>query len=109
VDEATLAGLFDTRGLCHVFAGRRPQAAAGDPDAGPAFAAAISGPGELSTPYHLAHGLLDHAAHLSHLGDDQAAGAAASEAAGIAARLSCQPLLDRADTNRSARPRTAAS
>ena len=27
VDEATLAGLFDTRGICHGFAGRRPQAA----------------------------------------------------------------------------------
>ena len=27
VDEATLAGLFDTRGICHAFAGRRPQAA----------------------------------------------------------------------------------
>ena len=28
VDEATLAGLFTTRGVCHDFAGRRPQAAA---------------------------------------------------------------------------------
>ena len=28
VDEATLAGLFNTRGICHGFAGRRPQAAA---------------------------------------------------------------------------------
>ena len=28
VDEATLARLFTTRGICHVFAGRRPQAAA---------------------------------------------------------------------------------
>ena len=27
VDEATLAGLFTTRGICHSFAGRRPQAA----------------------------------------------------------------------------------
>ena len=79
------------------------------PDAGPAFAAAISGLRELSTPYHLAHGLLDHAAHLSYLGDDQAAAAAASEAAGIAARLGCQPLLDRAETIQPARPRTEAS
>jgi hypothetical protein len=68
----------------------------GDPAAGPAFAAAIRGLRELSTPYHLAHGLLDHAAHLSHLGDGQAAATAADEAVGIAARLGCQPLLDRA-------------
>ena len=27
VDDATLAGLFTTRGNCHIFAGRRPQAA----------------------------------------------------------------------------------
>ena len=89
---------------------RARLAAADDaPDAGAAFAAAISGLRELSTPYHLAHGLLDHAAHLSHLGNDQAAAAAIGEAADIAARLGCQPLADRADTIQSARPRTAAS
>ena len=89
----------------------RLAAAGADPDAGAgaAFAAAISGLRQHSTRYHLAHGLLDHAAHLSHLGDDQAAAAAAREAADIAARLGCQPLLDRAETIRSARPRTAAS
>ena len=62
-----------------------------------------------STPYHLAHGLLDHAAHLAARGDAEAAAAAAGEAAGIAARLGCQPLIDRADTIPSARPRTVAS
>jgi hypothetical protein len=77
----------------------RARLAAADPDAGPAFAAAISALRELSTPYHLAHGLLDHAAHLSQLGDDQAAAAAIGEAAGIAARLACQPLLDRVDAS----------
>ena len=87
----------------------RLAAAGADPDAGPAFAAAITGLRQHSTPYHLAHGLLDHAAHLSHLGDDQAAAAAIGEAAGIAARLGCQPLLDRAETIQPARPRTAAS
>ena len=60
------------------------------------FAAAISGLHELSTPYHLAHGLLDHAQHLAHLGDNDAAAAAIGEARDIARRLSCQPLLDRA-------------
>ena len=49
----------------------RLAAADGEPDAGAAFAAAITGLRQHSTPYHLAHGLLDHAAHLSHLGDDR--------------------------------------
>ena len=88
---------------------RARLAAAGDPDAGPAFAAAIDGLRQYSTPYHLAHGLLDHAAHLAARGDAEAAAAAAGEAAGIAARLGCQPLIDRADTTPSARPRTTAS
>jgi hypothetical protein len=86
----------------------RLAAADGTPDAGPAFAAAIAGLRQHSTPYHLAHGLLDHAAHLSHLGDDQAAAATISEAADIAGRLGCQPLLDRADTIQRSRPRIAA-
>ena len=81
----------------------------GKPDADAALSAAITGLRQHSTPYHLAHGLLDHAAHLAALGDDQAAAAAIGEAAGIAARLGCQPLLDRAETTRPARPRTAAS
>ena len=76
----------------------RLAAASADPDPGPAFAGAISGLRELSTPYHLAHGLLDHAGYLTRLGETEAAAAAISEAAGIAARLGCQPLLDRADT-----------
>ena len=87
----------------------RLTAAAADPAAGPAFAAAITGLRQHSTPYHLAHGLLDHAAHLAARGDAEAAAAAAGEAAGIAARLGCQPLLDRAEITRPARPRTAAS
>ena len=36
-----------------------------------AFAAAIAGLRQHSTRYHLAHGLLDHAQHLSQLGDDR--------------------------------------
>jgi outer membrane PBP1 activator LpoA protein len=88
----------------------RLAAANGGPDAaGAAFAAAIAGLRQHSTPYHLAHGLLDHAAHLAALGDDQATAAAADEAASIAARLGCQPLADRADTTRPASSRTAAS
>ena len=68
----------------------------GDPVAGTAFAAAISGLRELSTPYHLAHGLLDYAQYLMRQGDAEAAVVAIEEALGIAERLRCQPLLDRA-------------
>jgi predicted ATPase/class 3 adenylate cyclase len=81
----------------------------GDPDSAAAFAAAITGLRQHSTPYHLAHGLLDHAQHLIHLGETEAAGAATGEARGIATRLRCQPLLDRADTILPAMHRTAAS
>jgi class 3 adenylate cyclase len=90
----------------------RLAAADGDPAAKEAFASAITGLRERSTPYHLAHGLLDHAEHLARLGGAEAAtsgdeavgaeiaeaGAAAiAEARAIARRLRCQPLLDRAD------------
>ena len=68
----------------------------GDQAAAASFAAAISGLRELSTPYHLAHGLLDHAQHLSRTRDADAAAAAIGEARDIARRLRCQPLLDRA-------------
>jgi len=67
----------------------------GDRDASGFFAAAINGLRERSTPYHLAHGLLDHAQHL--LGkDDTEAAQAAAEARDIARTLGCQQLLDRA-------------
>jgi class 3 adenylate cyclase len=68
----------------------------GDPAAAASFAAAAAGLRELSTPYHLAHGLLDHAWYLTRTGDAQGAAAAIKEARGIADRLRCQPLLDRA-------------
>ena len=65
-------------------------------DNGAEFAAAITGLRELSTPYHLAHGLLDYAAVLSRRGETEAAAAALDEATVIAVQLRCQPLLDRA-------------
>jgi class 3 adenylate cyclase/tetratricopeptide (TPR) repeat protein len=83
----------------------------GDADAAASFAASIKSLREQSTPYHLAHGLLDHAEFLLRSGDagsdaDLASGAAAAdlaaaasaiaEARDIASRLRCQPLLDRA-------------
>jgi hypothetical protein len=59
----------------------------------------------------LAHGLIDHAQHLLHIDDNETATAAISEARGIAQRLRCQPLLDRAAdltcVSPPARPRTA--
>jgi len=67
-----------------------------DGDAAEAFAAAVKSLREQSTPYHLAHGLLDHAEYLLASGDGPAAAAAIDEARDLAARLRCQPLLDRA-------------
>ena len=61
---------------------------------------------ERSTPYHLAHGLLDHAEYLSRHGDAAAAAAAVAEARDVARRLRCQPLLHRADALEGAQPLT---
>jgi class 3 adenylate cyclase len=87
----------------------RLAAAHADDAAGPALTAAVAGLRQHSTPYHLAHGLLDHAAYLAAHGDAEAAAAATGEAVGIAQRLGCQPLADRAATIQSARPRAAVS
>jgi hypothetical protein len=73
-----------------------------------AFAAAILGLREQSTPYHLAYGLLDHAGHLTGQGDAEAAALAIDEARTIGRRLRCQPLLDRADEIEEAKPRIRA-
>jgi tetratricopeptide (TPR) repeat protein len=81
----------------------------GDPGAGAAFTAAIAGLREHSTPYHLAHGLLDQAEYLTRLGDTEAAETATAEARDIATRLRCQPLLDRTETIQPVSPRAAAS
>jgi hypothetical protein len=67
------------------------------PDAAKAaLAGAVAGLRQQSTPYHLAHGLLDQAAWLTAHGDADAAAPAVTEAAAIAAKLGCQPLVDRA-------------
>jgi predicted ATPase len=76
----------------------RARLAGPDDDSGanaPTLAAAIHGLREHSTPYHLAHGLLDQADYLAGL-DSGAAEAAISEARDIGERLRCRPLLDRA-------------
>jgi class 3 adenylate cyclase/predicted ATPase len=96
--------LLAERGLVQA----RLAAQDGDQGAGASFAAAISGLRELSTPYHLAHGLLDHAEHLRRLGDTEAAGLAIDEARTIASGLRCQPLQDRAAALTSAEPQVRA-
>ena len=68
----------------------------GDPHVTASFPAAIASLREHSTSYHLAHGLLDYAQHLSRRGDAEGAAAAVDEARDIAKRLRCLPLLDRA-------------
>ena len=60
------------------------------------LATAIASQREASTPYHLAHGLLDYAQELTRRGETEAAAAAVGEATAIAVQLRCQPLLDRA-------------
>jgi class 3 adenylate cyclase/predicted ATPase len=80
----------------------------GDPAADAAFAAAITGLRQHSTPYHLAHGLLDYAEQLTRLHDPGAAEAAIAEARDIAGRLRCQPVLDRAADLSPAEPRIRA-
>jgi class 3 adenylate cyclase/tetratricopeptide (TPR) repeat protein len=74
----------------------RARLGAGDEGAAAAFTAAIASLREQSTPYHLAHGLLDHAEYLLRAGDAEIAAAAIDEARDVASRLRCQPLLDRA-------------
>jgi class 3 adenylate cyclase/predicted ATPase len=80
----------------------------GDQAAAASFVSAISGLRAHSTTYHLAHGLLDHAQHLTHLHDPGAVAAAIDEARHIAQDLRCQPLLDRAEAMEPAGPRTRA-
>jgi class 3 adenylate cyclase/tetratricopeptide (TPR) repeat protein len=78
----------------------RARLAAAEPAGGAAaFAAAIASLRERSTPYHLAHGLLDHAQYLLSQGDAAAAALAIEEARDIGDRLRCQPLLDRASSD----------
>lgn len=73
-----------------------------------AFALAIRGLRERGTPYHLAHGLLDHAEYLTGQGRADAAAVAIGDARDIATTLRCQPLLDRAAALTSTGPRVPA-
>ena len=75
---------------------RRPRGGNGDTAAAASFTGAIISLREQSTPYHLAHGLLDHARYLTGLSQAEAAARALGEARDIAGRLRCGPLLHRA-------------
>ena len=75
----------------------RLAAGYGDAGAGALFTAAVEALRTMSTPYHLAHGLLDYAEYLVAGGDTGAAQGAVAEARDIAQRLGCPPLLERAD------------
>ena len=86
----------------------RLAAADADPAAGEAFTAAVAALRQHSTPYHLAHGLLDLAAYLTDAGDVPAAAQAIDEARDIAQRLRCQPLLERAEELTGVNPRISA-
>ena len=61
-----------------------------------ALRAAVAAMRAQSTPYHLAHALLDQAGDLLAAGDEQAGAQAVDEARKIADRLGCEPLLSRA-------------
>jgi tetratricopeptide (TPR) repeat protein len=69
----------------------------GDQVVAASFAAAIVSLREHSTPYHLAHGLLDRARYLLARFDAEAAALALEEARAIGHRLRCSALLDRAE------------
>ena len=77
VDEATLAGLFDTRGVCHSFAGRRPQAAS-------YFREAARLAGQAGDTVLLGRALLNLSDTVT--GTDPAAGAEAARAAAAHSR-----------------------
>jgi class 3 adenylate cyclase/tetratricopeptide (TPR) repeat protein len=80
----------------------------GDHAARAALTAAITGLRQLGSPYHLAHGLLDYAEYLIRIGDDDSVALAVAEARGIGHRLSCPPLLERADAIERTRPQVRA-
>jgi hypothetical protein len=92
----------------HTLVRARLAATADEAAGAAAFTAAITSLREQGTPYHLAHGLLDHAQYLLRHGEGDEAAQAIEETRVIARRLGCQPLLDRADAAEQARPRIRA-
>jgi class 3 adenylate cyclase/tetratricopeptide (TPR) repeat protein len=75
----------------------RRSAAEGLDDAGAAFESAVAAMREMSPPHLLAQGLLDQAEYLVAHGDPTGAAAAIDEARAIGVRLSCRPVIARAE------------
>ena len=75
----------------------RRSAAEGSDDAGAAFESAVAAMREMSPPHLLAQGLLDQAEYLVAHGDPTGAAAAIDEARAIGVRLSCRPVIARAE------------
>ncbi|HLX77819.1 MAG TPA: adenylate/guanylate cyclase domain-containing protein, partial [Acidimicrobiales bacterium] len=70
----------------------------GDVEAADGYVRAIEALRAVESPYHLAHGLLDHAAYLAQLGNAEGATTSIDEARAIAERLRCPPLARRAES-----------
>jgi hypothetical protein len=78
---------------------RARLASADDPDgAAELFTGGVRGLRALGSPYHLAHGLLDHATFLASTGQSADAAAAIDEASRIAETLGARPLATRVTT-----------
>jgi class 3 adenylate cyclase/tetratricopeptide (TPR) repeat protein len=103
---AELLALLDAHPIGHLppllraerdLARARQSGARGEHDADARFADAIAALRRLTSPFNLAHGLLDHADHLTNSGDPARATPLIEEARAIAERLLAQPLLQRAE------------
>jgi hypothetical protein len=75
----------------------RLLAVRGAADSGATFEAAVDALRQLGSPYHLAVGLADYAAHCLRSGEPDHAAQLAGEARDIAMRLGARPLLARLD------------
>lgn len=85
------------RAECHLARARQAGDARG-PAADELFDQAIAALRRVASPYHLAHGLLDHAEYLVATGKPDRADPAVAEARAIADNLSARPLLARAES-----------
>ena len=96
LDEFPIGHLADIQILERDRLRARLRAAKGDPEAAPAFDAAVTGFRAWFSPYHLALALLDRAEYQAAAGDEDRAAEGAAEAREIGLRLRCRPVLDRA-------------
>jgi hypothetical protein len=76
-------------------------------DADAAFDDAVAALREVASPYHLAHGLLDRAEYRTALGDTADVAVLIDEAAAIAEKLHCRPLVERSSAIRASQRSSA--